>query len=60
MVNFCLLGNMSLQDEINKLNRIRRETSNYEIEELLRNLVKSLETIQDKLNEHEDRLYKID
>jgi len=51
---------MSLFNEINKLKRIRRETSNSEIEELLKNLVKSLETIQNTLNNHEVRLQKID
>ncbi len=51
---------MSLHEEINKLKRIRRETSNSEIEELLKNLVKSLETIQSTLNDLEVRLQKID
>jgi DNA-binding ferritin-like protein len=50
---------MSLHNEINKLKRIRRETSNSEIEELLKNLVESLETIQNTLNNHEVRLQKI-
>ncbi len=51
---------MSLNNEIDKLKRIRRETSNSEIEELLKNLVKSLETIQSTLNDLEVRLQKID
>ena len=51
---------MSLDDEINTLKRIIMETSNSEIEELLKNLVKSLETIQNTLNNHEVRLQKID
>ncbi len=51
---------MSLDNEIDKLKRIRRETSNSEIEELLKNLVESLETIQNTLNNHEARLQKID
>ena len=38
-----------------QLKRIRRETSNSDIEELLKNLVKSLETIQNTLNDHEVR-----
>ena len=51
---------MSLDNEINTLKRIIMETSNSEIEELLKNLVKSLETIQNTLNNHEVRLQKID
>ena len=50
---------MALNDEIDKLKRIRMETSNHEIEEMLKNLVKSLETIQSTLNKHEVRLQKI-
>jgi hypothetical protein len=47
---------MSLNNEIEKLKRIRTETSNHEMEELLKNLVKSLETIQSTLNDHAVRL----
>ena len=51
---------MSLNNEINKLNRIRSETSSHEVEELLKNLVKSLEIIEKTLNDHEARLLEFE
>ena len=47
---------MSLSNEISKLKRIRSETSSHEIDDLLKNLVKSLELIEETLNDHEVRL----